>query len=412
MSSDELPEVPFGELLSQPLRNGLTRPRRVRGQGVRMVNMGELFGNRRIGDIPMERVPLNERNRDRDLLAEQDLLFARQSIVADGAGKVALFTGANEPVTFESHLIRARIDSAKADPEWLFYFFESPLGRSRTQAMVHQVAAAGIRGSDLARVQVPCPDVEEQHRRARVLGVLDDKIESNRRIAATLEEIAATLFKARFVDFIDHDDLVEGDIGPIPRGWAVVPIAALARYVNGKAFTKYGNDRGRMVIRIAELRSGPSGSTVYTDHEAESDFMAYPGDILFAWSGSLDVYRWHRDPALINQHIFKVIPSEYPPWFAFYALKHVMPHFRAIAADKATTMGHIKRSHLGEYFLAVPPADELATFDAAFRPAFDFALAARVETETLAALRDALLPKLISGQIRVPDDAFEGVEAG
>jgi type I restriction enzyme S subunit len=301
--------------------------------------------------------------------------------------------------------------SEEADKRFVYYLACAPAFRDWASGHASGTTVRRIKVDDVLNRVMPMPQFEEQRRIACVLGALDDKIENNRRIAATLEEIAATLFKARFVDFVDHDDLVESKIGPIPRGWEAAPVADLARYVNGMAFTKYGNGRGRLVIRIAELRSGPSGSTVYTDHEAEPDFMAYPGDTLFAWSGSLDVYRWHRDEALINQHIFKVIASEYPSWFVFYALKHVMPHFQAIAADKATTMGHNKRSDLDQCFVAIPPADQLVTSNDAFRPVFDQVLAARVESQTLAALRDALLPKLTSGQIRVPPDAFEDAEA-
>jgi type I restriction enzyme S subunit len=236
-----------------------------------------------------------------------------------------------------------------------------------------------------------------------VLAALDDKIDANRRLAGTLEEIAATLFRAHLVDFVGLDELEESELGGIPRGWSAQPVASLARYVNGRAFTKYGNGRGRMVIRIADLRSGPGGSTVYTDHEAQDDHVARSGDILFAWSGALDVYRWHREDALINQHIFKVMPSGVPDWFVYLSLKHVMPRFQAIAADKATTMGHIKRSHLAELAVAVPPPEDFARWDSVFMPVFDRSLEAQVENETLMALRDAFLPKLISGQTRVPD---------
>lgn len=266
-----------------------------------------------------------------------------------------------------------------------------------------------LKKSAFEKFELAVPHLHEQRRIAWILSSLDDKIENNRRITKTLEEIAATLFKARFVDFVDHDDLVESEIGPIPRQWTPVPVANLARYVNGKAFTKFGNDRGRMVIRIAELRSGPGGATVYTDHETKPDFIAQSGDILFAWSGSLDVYRWYRDEALINQHVFKVIPIDRPAWLAFYALKHVMPHFQAIAADKATTMGHIKRSHLSQYAVAVPPDNELVQHDRVFAPLFERALRARLEVETLTRIRDALLPRLVSGQIRVPAGAVPEV---
>ncbi len=288
------------------------------------------------------------------------------------------------------------------DLDWRYLKYVLLAEHESIKRFAHGTTHQTVYFPEVKAFHILTPPIDEQRRIVDVLGALDDKIENNQRIAETLEEIAATLFKARFVDFIDHDDLVDSEVGSIPGGWSAVPISDLARYVNGKAFTKFGNDRGRMVIRIAELRSGPGRSTVFTDHEAEPDFVAQPGDLLFAWSGSLDVYRWHREEALINQHIFKVIPAGHPAWFVFHALREAMPRFQAIAADKATTMGHIKRAHLTEYSLAVPPTDQLAEHDAEFTPLFDRALQARREVETLTCIRDALLPRLIAGQIELP----------
>ena len=83
-----------------------------------------------------------------------------------------------------------------------------------------------------------------------------------------------------------------------------------------------------MVIRIAELNSGPGGSTIYSDIDVASEHVAQAGDLLFAWSGSLDVYRWYRDEAIINQHIFKVICQKYPQWFVHRQLREAMPFFQ------------------------------------------------------------------------------------
>lgn len=282
---------------------------------------------------------------------------------------------------------------------------KSPMWTNYVQAAHTGSGQPQLNATIMKDFEFPLPPLDEQHRIAWILGSLDDKIDSNRRLAKSLEDAATALFKANFTDLIGQEDLIMTEARQIPRGWALVPIAELAQYVNGKAFTKFGNGRGRPVIRIAELRSGFGHSTVYTDHVTEPEFLAQPGDILFAWSGSLGVYRWYRDEALINQHIFKVIPSGYPAWFVFFALKYVMPRFRSIAADKATTMGHIKRAHLSEYAIAVPPSELLAKHDAEFSPLFDRALQAWVEIETLKQIRDQLLPRLLTGQIRASRDA-------
>jgi type I restriction enzyme S subunit len=153
--------VPFADLFEAPLRNGLTKPKAVRGEGVKMVNMAEVFAHRRIHNLTMDRVPMDSKERDSSLLRAGDLLFARQSLVLSGAGKCVLFQGDNEEVTFESHIIRCRLDQRKADSVFYFYFFQSFFGRSLIESIVEQVAAAGIRGSDLGRLAVPVPSLDE-----------------------------------------------------------------------------------------------------------------------------------------------------------------------------------------------------------------------------------------------------------
>lgn len=306
--------------------------------------------------------------------------------------------------------VRLDITDTTMSSDYLYWLLRTPQYRAYCRAHATGTTNLGLSREDFLTYDVP-PLTIERRAIVRALQALDDMIENNRRLARTFEEIATALFNAQFVKFLGCDDLIESDIGPIPRGWSSTPVGDLARYVNGKAFTKFGNGRGRMVIRIAELRSGPGQSTIYSDYETGADFMAAPGDILFAWSGSLDVYRWRRPEALINQHIFKVIPSGYPNWFVFHALKYIMPHFQAIAADKATTMGHIKRADLHAFSVAIPPASALSEHDAVFAPLFERAFAAGQEAAMLAQVRDQLLPRLISGQIRVPPEEQLTAEA-
>jgi type I restriction enzyme, S subunit len=198
---DNWSNVRFQELFSEPLRNGLTRPKSVRGAGTRMVNMGEVFAHPRIPDVPMDRVPLSEEEAERYLLQSGDLLFARQSLVLSGAGKCCYVLASEEPRTFESHIIRARLDRKIADPLFYYYLFNSPMGRQRVESIVEQVAAAGIRGRDLAVLDVPFPKLKEQKAVSYILGTMDDKIELNQRINETLESTARAIFKSWFVDF-------------------------------------------------------------------------------------------------------------------------------------------------------------------------------------------------------------------
>ena len=193
---------PFSEFLAVPPRNGLTKPKKVRGQGFKMVNMGELFKYSRMNNIPMDRVPLTDKEQQSSMLEAGDLLFARQSLVREGAGKCSIFLGDSESVCFESHLIRCRLDRTAHNPLFYYYYFASPQGKVSMDTIIEQGAgAAGIRGSDLTKLMLPQYPLDFQNRVASILDNVDSKIQLNHQINHTLEQMAQAIFKSWFVDF-------------------------------------------------------------------------------------------------------------------------------------------------------------------------------------------------------------------
>lgn len=240
--------------------------------------------------------------------------------------------------------------------------------------------------ADLMCLEFDLPERHYLQAASQMLEELDGKIESNGRIA----EICRALIRLEL-------DVLQDE------SWPAIPLSSLARFVNGGAYTMDATGSGRMVIRIAELSKGPGHSTVYNELVVPDDHVARAGDILMAWSGSLGVHVWSGYEAIVNQHIFKVLPDGYPSWFVFDRIERVMPQFRQVAADKATTMGHIKRHHLDDALVRVPIDAVLAEMDALVGPQWLRALAADLESRTLGELRDALLPELLSGRLHVPD---------
>jgi type I restriction enzyme, S subunit len=297
--------------------------------------------------------------------------------------------------------LRARPDVANG--RFLYYTLISPQVQGRLHARATGTTVQGIKQSELRQIELELPDTAEQARIVSVLGALDDKIDSNRRLAILLEETAGTIFRARFVDFVGVEELEKSDTRGIPSGWRTGALSDLARFVNGKAFTKHSNNRGRPILRIKELNDCVSLNTPRSDIDAADEHVAHDRDILFAWSGSLDVYRWSGPESLINQHIFKVIPEGYPPWFVYQWTRQHMADFRAIARDKATTMGHIQRRHLSEAAVSIPDVAAISAARDALDPIDDQQGMLIGEIGTLRKLREVLLPRLISGEIRVPD---------
>src|SRR5664280_745503 len=283
--------------------------------------------------------------------------------------------------------------SQELNPKYLHYLLMAEQDSIRRFA--HGTTHQTLYYPEAKALHVCIPSRGAQDGIVEVLGALDDKTECNTLIAGLLEE-RWTDELTQALNGWDVDDL-------LPSSWSRASLSSVARFVNGRNFTKDATGTGRMVIRIAELTSGPGRSTVYNEIDVPSDHVARPGDLLFAWSGSLTVQRWFRPEAIVNQHIFKVIPhSDIPTWLVHGYLLKLLPWYRQIAAGKATTMGHIQRHHLDEP-VPLPDAATRNAFDERCAPLWHRALAAEQESLVLAQLRDTLLPRLLSGELRVRD---------
>jgi type I restriction enzyme S subunit len=268
------------------------------------------------------------------------------------------------------------------------------------------------------------PPLAEQKAIAAVLGALDDKIELNRRMNATLEAMARALFQSWFVDFdpvrakqegrkptgmddataaLFPDSFRESDVGEIPEGWDVLSLDKTAQYLNGLALQKYppGDGPTLPVIKIAQLRKGDSCGADRCNTELPPEYIVQDGDVLFSWSGSLEVELWCGGLGALNQHLFKVTSSEFPKWFYLLWTLHHLSEFRLIAAAKATTMGHIQRGHLTAAKALIPPRPLLLAMTGVMSPLIDQIITNRTQSRTLATLRDTLLPKLLSGEVSV-----------
>jgi type I restriction enzyme S subunit len=270
------------------------------------------------------------------------------------------------------------------DSQWLSYYINEAASDYVSAHLVGAVQQHFNVGAAKSLV-LHLPPLQEQQAIAEVLGALDDKISANTSLTEAADELSRVVFTSMLNNTTSR------------------ALSDVADFVNGKAFTKDASGTGRVVIRIAELNSGLGGSTVYNDIEVVDQYLARPGDLLFAWSGSLTLHRWFRAEGIINQHIFKVIPKDgYPTWCVNGLLARKLDEFKGIAADKATTMGHIQRRHLDEP-VEVPVGWQIERNDGVMTSLWQRALAAEEESLGLMTMRDALLPQLMAGKIRVRD---------
>jgi type I restriction enzyme S subunit len=309
-------------------------------------------------------------------------------------------------------------------PKYVYYFFRSIAATLRDL----DVGSANptLNRNHVHPIETRWAPIDEQKAIAHILGTLDDKIELNRKTNETLEAMAKALFKSWFVDFdpvrakaegrptglpaeisdLFPDSFEDSELGEIPSGWKVKSLDKVAHFLNGLALQKFPPEDGAPtlpVIKIAQLKKGDSIGADRCSTAVPSDYVVRDGDMLFSWSGSLAVDIWCGGDGALNQHLFKVTSKTYGKWFFYQWVKHHLPEFQEIAQGKATTMGHIQRHHLSEAMALIPKPSLLAAMDSAFAPLLDRAFGLRKQSNDLATTRDALLPKLISGELRIPD---------
>ena len=266
----------------------------------------------------------------------------------------------------------------------------------------------------ISHYPVVLPAFKEQRAIAKILFDLDEKIELNHQLNKTLEAIGQALFKRWFVDFEFPDDhgrhykssggkMLESQLDEIPEGWGVKPLDAVAEFLNGLALQKFPpkGDEYLPVIKIRELNQGITESTDKAAIDIDKAYIVEDGDVLFSWSGSLQVCIWCEGRGALNQHLFKVTSPDYPKWFYYQWVKFHLPEFQQIAQGKATTMGHIQRHHLSAALVTVPKTETLENMSRVMSPIIDQIIINSVEVRRLSEIRDSLLPKLMSGQIRI-----------
>lgn len=363
-----------------------------------------------------------------------DTLFARITPCLEN-GKTAKVSGLPDKSVAHgsTEFIVMAAKEPVADEDFVYYVARHPEFRAFAQGRMEGTSGRQrVSWQAIADYEIPDFSGLERSGIGSVLSSMDNLIANYRRVNQSLEAMARALFKAWFVDFepvraklegrwqrgqslpgmpahlydLFPDRLVESELGEIPEGWEMRSLDSIANYLNGLALQKFppeGDDEFLPVIKIAQLRAGNTNGADRASARIKPEYVVVDGDVLFSWSGSLEVEVWNGGRGALNQHLFKVTSNTVPKWFYFFATRHHLQSFRAIAADKATTMGHIQRKHLTDARVAVASPEGMKKFDIAIAPLFDQLVSNAQQSRSLAQLRDTLLPKLISGELRVPD---------
>lgn len=324
-------------------------------------------------------------------------LYDKPSILIPRKGTLSNLFYVDKPFWSVDTMFYTKINEQN-NSKYIYYFLKS----IDLAALNVGSAVPSLTTEVLNNVEIKLPNRKTQDKIASILSSLDDKIELNNQMNQTLEQIAQAIFKEWFVEFNFpgfDGNLVDG----LPKGWRKESIDKNINYLNGLALQKYPVEDGEdylPVIKIRELRQGVTSATDKANFSVPENYIIKNGDILFSWSGSLDIAIWNYGTGALNQHLFKVSSNTYPKWFYYFWTKHFLPIYRNIAASKATTMGHIQRRHLTESLINVPDEKILKKADEVIKPLFDRLLNNAVQCSDLAEIRNNLLSKLLNGNIK------------
>ena len=340
------------------------------------------------------------------ILKENDIVFAR---TGNSTGRSYFYEKQHGTFVYAGFLIKFSLDPHKVNPRILKYYTHS----KPYFDWVNSFDTGGTRGNINAKtygdMAIELPSRKVQDNIVSILSSLDRKIELNNKINADLEEMAQAIFKNWFVDFEPFKDgkFVESELGMIPEGWKVGTLTDIASYLNGLAMQKFppeNKNESLPVLKIKELGQGFCNmDSDRCSSNIKNEYKIHNGDVIFSWSGTLLVDIWCGGDCGLNQHLFKVTSNDYPKWFYYYWTKYHLKEFIHIAKDKAVTMGHIKRGHLEEALVVIPDTKSLSKANELYIPLLENIISLRLESSRLSALRDTLLPKLMSGELEVSE---------
>ena len=385
--------------------------------------------------------PITEKDHLKYKLNEGDIVVAR---TGNSTGENFIFEGDHDAV-FASYLIRFAIDENLAHPKFVWYSMRSPSWWAFVNGSKTGSAQAGANAKVLGRFPITLPPLPEQKAIAHILGSLDDKIELNRRMNATLEGMAQALFKSWFVDFdpvIDNalaagnpipDELAPRaevrrqalandtanreaakpfpaafqeteSMGWIPEGWEVESIYKLISVIYGAPFKSsmfIPAGEGMPVIRIRDLKTGTPQNWTTEDHPKKK--LIKTGDVVVGMDAEFRATIWPGENGYLNQRLFLARPKE-GSVNNFFVQHSLAPQLEFEENTQVgTTVSHLGKKELDKFTALNPGKELLFEYSKATTPLLERLVSNHVALKTLTRLRDTLLPKLISGELRVSE---------
>ncbi len=405
---------PLGELFE--ISSGLSKPREEFGFGTPFLSFKEVFNNFFLPEELSELVNASEKEINSCSIKKGDIFLTRTSEELSELGMSSVALKDYPKATFNGFTKRLRAKpnlSFEIDPVFIGYLLRTPRFRKQLVSSAGITTRASLNNSTIEILEISFPDIETQRSAGNILKALDAKISLLHRQNRTLEAMGQVLFKRWFIDFEFPDaqgrpyrssggKMVEGEMGEMPEGWGVGKIHKIIEVDYGYPFksTFFNQEKiGLPLIRIRDLKTGDG--SFYTTENFDPRYLINPGDVLAGMDAEFKPYLWSGSEALLNQRVCRFRPKHdfVSRIFIFESLK---PHLNFYEKTKSgTTVIHLGKSDIDQFEVVHPPQLILEKF----KKATDSVLLKYIRNnhaiQTLTTLRDTLLPKLMSGELRV-----------
>ncbi|MDE7432473.1 MAG: restriction endonuclease subunit S [Lachnospiraceae bacterium] len=305
----------------------------------------------------------------------------------NGYGDCAMITE-NDKYHLAPNICKITPDIKKVDPYYLYSYIRSNDFYQEMSGNMTGSSQPTIPMKTIRVLQVPLPPRDTQEKISFIIRNIDEKIRITRKIANNLHEQAYAIFLEEIAQKVN-----------IPHNWQEGCLNDIANYLNGLAMQKYRpseDEEGLPVLKIRELRQGMcDNNSEKCSPSIKQEYIVKNGDVVFSWSGSLLVDYWCGGECGLNQHLFKVSSDRFDSWFYYSWTLFHLEKFIAVAADKATTMGHIKREELEKAKVMIPDKEEYDRISRIIKPLYELMISSRIVCSRLMEMRDALLPQLL-----------------
>lgn len=358
------------------------------------------------------------------MLEKNDIVMTKDGTI----GKVAIIDKLEYKTTVASGLFVIRVLNNSIDYKYLYYYFTSKYFSNLVKTRIEGSVIPHLYQKDLVELNIPLPQLNEQKAISKILSDLDKKIETNNKINKKLEEMAQAIFKQWFVDFeFPNEDgkpykssggeMVESELGMIPKGWEIGAIGDYVKVKSGFAFkSAWWEESGIPVIKIKDISNNTINfndiSYVSEDKvDSAKDFIVNGGDLLIAMTGAtigkFAIVPPRKSNVLVNQRVGKFFLGENPLkklGFIYCILCRDEVYNQIVSRGDGSAQPNISPSNIESIKIILPSKDMIEKFNASVKCMFEKIIRNVEECNKLITLRDTLLPKLMSGEIRVPMD--------